>query len=70
MNSQNTQRKEKLVTETKPRSAGFYWVMYPGGSWIVAQFSGETWLVCGEEYLYFDNDFEKIDNHKIQSHHE
>lgn len=70
MNSQNRQRKERSDTETPPRGAGFYWVMFPAGQWIVARFDGETWLVCGEEYLYFDNDFEKIDNHKIQFHHE
>ncbi len=48
------------------RESGYYWVKIKG-EWIVAQWdkSMDWWVITGNEHLFYDSDFEEIDERRI-----
>lgn len=46
------------------REPGFYWVRL-NDIWIVAEFTGEKWLICGTNYFISESDFQQINEVKI-----
>ena len=47
------------------RENGYYWVKFesPEGKWTILKWSIDCWW--GGEYTFTDNDFEAIDEHRI-----
>lgn len=43
---------------------GFYWVQYADG-WEVAEWDGATWWRVGAEDAFFSEDFQQIDDHRM-----
>jgi hypothetical protein len=37
------------------RAAGYYW-LYRRGGWIIGEWRGEAWFVCGDSHRFEDDD--------------
>lgn len=51
------------------REEGFYWVFYVD-EWVICKWSGESWWVPCNEHYFYDDDFDQINERKIENPNE
>ena len=49
------------------RQEGYYWVKSKYGYYFIAQWESGKWFVCGSSDIWFDEEFEHINESRIKA---